>query len=111
MYIFNKERFQETLWLEVVGAIPEEAIQERIQWLHRQALDKSYSKHLSKKKLPDLLFVQRCQMKCGKWSTFQMETRIARSIPCYFNIGNDIASQIWKKSNCVTKSKRNIEKR
>lgn len=54
MCVFNKERFQETLWLEGVGIIPEEAIQERLQLLHRQGLDKSYSQDLPKKKLPDL---------------------------------------------------------
>lgn len=60
MWIFTKERFQETLWLEGVGTVPEE-IQERMQLLHRQALDKKYSQHLPEKKLPDLLFVRTCQ--------------------------------------------------
>ncbi|MBC2318491.1 hypothetical protein HCC18_16725 [Listeria booriae] len=66
MWIFTKERFQETLWLEGVGTIPEEAIQERLQLLHRQGLDKSYSQHLPKKKLPDLLFVRTCQYEAWK---------------------------------------------
>ncbi|MBC2025622.1 hypothetical protein [Listeria booriae] len=65
MCIFNKERFQETLWLEGVGIIPDEAIHERLQLLHRQGMDKSYSQHLPKKKLPDLLFVRTCQY--GAW--------------------------------------------
>ncbi|MBC1896205.1 hypothetical protein HCA68_00850 [Listeria booriae] len=65
MWIFTKERFQETLWLEGVGIIPEEAVQEHLQLLHRQGLDKSYSQHLPQKKLPDLLFVRTCQY--GAW--------------------------------------------
>ncbi|MBC2304265.1 hypothetical protein [Listeria booriae] len=66
MCIFTKDRLQETLWLEGVGIIPEEAIQERLQLLHRQGLDKSYSQHLPKKKLPDLLFVRTCQYEAWK---------------------------------------------
>ncbi|MBC1457883.1 hypothetical protein [Listeria newyorkensis] len=66
MSIFTKERFQETLWLEGIGTIPEEVIQERMQLLHRQALDNNYSQHLPEKKLPDLLFVRTCQYDAWK---------------------------------------------
>ncbi|MBC2172776.1 hypothetical protein [Listeria booriae] len=98
MCIFNKERFQETLWLEGVGIIPEEAIQERLQLLHRQGLDKSYSQHLPKKSYQTYSLSERASMKHGKWSSFQMETLIVHSIPCYFNIKNYTASQLWRKT-------------
>ncbi|MBC1492199.1 hypothetical protein [Listeria booriae] len=111
MCIFNKERFQETLWLEGVGIIPEEAIQERLQLLIAKGWTKAIANAFLKRSYQIYSLSERASMEHGKWSSFQMETSIVHSIPCYFNIKNYTASQLWKKTKCIAKFKRNTEKR